>query len=129
MSLDLISQIFEVCIVPLLGVLTAFVVKWLNIKTSEIVSKKNNELEKKYIEMLNSTISSCVVATTQTYVDTLKKEGKFDIEAQKQAFKITSENIVKLLNKEASDYLTSIIGDLELYITQKIENEIKLNKK
>ena len=37
----------------------------------------------KYLSMLTETITSCVIATNQTYVEALKKEGKFDLEAQK----------------------------------------------
>jgi hypothetical protein len=36
--------------------------------------------------MLNRTITECVIATNQTYVETLKQQGKFDEEAQKIAF-------------------------------------------
>jgi hypothetical protein len=32
---ELIAAIFEVCIIPLLGVLTAAFVKWVNIKSNE----------------------------------------------------------------------------------------------
>ena len=39
--------------------------------------------------MLNETITKCVIATTQTYVETLKKEGKFDKTAQETAFSKT----------------------------------------
>ena len=73
MTMELIAQIFEVCIIPLLGVLTAFFVKLINAKAAEIASASKNEIQKKYIEMLNDTITSCVIATTQTYVDALKK--------------------------------------------------------
>ena len=34
MGMELVTQIFEVCIIPLLGVLTAFFVKWVNAKTA-----------------------------------------------------------------------------------------------
>ena len=128
MNMELITQIFEVCIIPLLGVLTAFFVKWVNVKTSELAETRKNETEKKYIEMLNNTISDCVIATTQTYVDSLKKQGAFNAEAQKAAFTMTYEAIVKLLTDEATEYLNEAIGDLNLYITQKIEAEVKLNK-
>ena len=128
MNMELIAQIFEVCIIPLVGVLTAFFVKWVNVKTSELAETRKNETEKKYIEMLNNTISDCVIATTQTYVDSLKKQGAFDAEAQKVAFTMTYESVVKLLTDEATKYLNSAIGDLNLYITQKIEAEVKLNK-
>ena len=128
MTMELIAQIFEVCIIPLLGVLTAFFVKWVNVKTAEIADTRKNETEKKYLNMLNNTISDCVIATTQTYVDALKKQGAFDAEAQKVAFTMTYEAVVKLLTDEATEYLNEAVGDLNLYITQKIESEVNLNK-
>jgi hypothetical protein len=128
MDMELISQIFEVCIIPLLGVLTAYLVKFINVKSSELAASRKNELEKKYIEMLNDTITDCVIATTQTYVDSLKKEGSFNIEAQKVAFAMTYEAVVRLLTDEATEYLNAAVGDLNLYITQKIEAEVNLNK-
>lgn len=128
MDMELIAQIFEVCIIPLLGVLTGYFVKWVNAKSSEIQANTKNELEAKYIEMLNNTITDCVIATTQTYVDSLKKQGSFDIEAQKTAFNMTYEAVIKLLTDDATEYLTEAVGDLNLYITQKIEAEVKINK-
>ena len=128
MGMELVTQIFEVCIIPLLGVLTAYFVKWVNAKTAEIADTRKTETEKKYINMLNNTISDCVIATTQTYVDTLKKQGAFDTEAQKVAFTMTYEAVVKLLTDEATEYLNEAVGDLNLYITQKIESEVNLNK-
>lgn len=128
MNMELIAQIFEVCIIPLLGVLTGYFVKWVNAQSNKIASNTKNELEKKYIEMLNDTITDCVIATTQTYVDSLKKQGNFDAEAQKVAFNMTYEAIIKLLTDEATEYLTEAVGDLNLYITQKIESEVKINK-
>lgn len=128
MDTMLIKEIFEVCIIPLLGVLTAYFVKWVNAKSAELSASRENELERKYLNMLNDTITNCVIATTQTYVDTLKKQNSFDVEAQKKAFAMTYSAVMELLTDEATEYLNTIIGDLSLYITQKIESEVKLNK-
>ena len=128
MEMELISQIFEVCIIPLLGVLTAYFIKFVNVKSMEINNNTKNEITKKYINMLNNTITDCVIATTQTYVDALKKQGEFDVEAQKIAFNMTYEAVIKLLTDEAQQYLNETIGDLNLYIAQKIEAEVNLNK-
>jgi hypothetical protein len=128
MGMEMLAQIFEVCIIPLLGVLTAYFIKFVNAKSAEIGTKVENETQKKYLEMLNSTITDCVIATTQTYVDSLKKQGTFDAEAQKVAFTMTYESVVKLLTDEATEYLNEAVGDLQLYITQKIEAEVNLNK-
>ena len=126
--MDLITQIFEVCIIPLMGILTAYFVKWIGVKTEELKEETKNEKTEKYLDMLNNTITNCVIATTQTYVDTLKAQGAFDIEAQKTAFTMTYEAVAKLLTDEAAEYLNEAVGDLNLYITQKIEAEVNLNK-
>lgn len=128
MNTELITQIFEVCIIPLLGILTTFFVKWVNAKIGQMTQNSDNALQKKYLEMLNETITNCVIATTQTYVESLKKQGSFDSEAQKKAFTMTYEAVLGLLTDDATKYLTEAVGDLNLYIKQKIEAEVKLNK-
>ena len=126
--MELLTQIMEVVVIPLLGILTAYVVKIVNAKLEEVSANRKNELEKKYIDMLNDTISDCVIATTQTYVESLKKQGSFDAEAQKKAFNQTYGAVMGILSEEAKKYLNEAIGDLNLYITQKIEAEVKINK-
>ena len=128
MTIELLSQIFEVCIVPLLGVLTTFLVRYINTKMKTLADTTSDEKQKKYIEMLNNTITDCVIATTQTYVDTLKKQGKFDKEAQEQAFLMTFNAVSSLLTEESKKYLNEAIEDLDLYIKQKIESEVNINK-
>ena len=125
---ELITTIFQVCIIPLLGVLTTFLVKWLQIKSSELQIKMDNDAANKYMDMLTNTITECVLATNQTYVETLKQQNKFDLEAQKIAFDKTSEAVMTILTEEAKEYLESAVGDLELFIRQKIEAEVNLNK-
>ena len=124
----LIKDVFELCIFPLLIALTGYLIKFINKKSNELEASRTSEKEKKYIQMLNSTITDCVIATTQTYVESLKAQGKFDVEAQKVAFNMTYEAVIKLLTAEAEEYLKVAIGDLNLYITQRIESEVKLNK-
>ena len=34
--LNLLTQIFEVCIIPLLGILTTYIVKYIQVKSAEI---------------------------------------------------------------------------------------------
>lgn len=126
--LPLLYQILEVCIIPLLGILTAYFVKYINAKSAEIQSRVDNDLADKYIAMLEDTICACVTATTQTYVDALKKENAFTKEAQQEAFKKTFDAVMNVLTDEAKEYLASIYGDLTIYITNKIEAEVKLNK-
>ncbi len=128
MTSELLTQIFQVCIIPLLGVLTTFIIKWINVKSDQIQKNNDNALANKYIQMLTDTINSCVIATNQTYVESLKKQGKFDAEAQKQAFEQTTQAVLTILSQEAKDYLANIYGDLDKYISEKIEASVNTNK-
>ena len=126
--MTLVYKILEVCIVPLLGILTTYFVKYVKTKSLEIQNKIDNDTADKYIRMVDETISSCVIAETQTYVDALKKENAFTKEAQKEAFKMAYNSVMSLLTVEAKEYLTNIYGDLSAYIATRIEAEVQLRK-
>ena len=126
--LNLLYQIFEVCIIPLLGVLVAFGVNALRAKVAELNAKQENELIAKYTAMLSETVIECVLATKQTYVDSLKASGSFDAEAQKRAFELSKDAVLTVLNDEAKDYLSNIYGDLETKIKNLIEAEVNKTK-
>jgi hypothetical protein len=125
---QVLNQIFELIIYPVLSITGIYLTYLISVKIKELKQKTENETTKKYLDMLNGTISSAVLATTQTYVESLKKEGKFDMDAQKNAFKQTYEAVMKVLTDEAIKYITVSVGDLETYITNKIEAEVKLTK-
>ena len=127
--MNLLYDIFDLCIIPLFGVLVAYVVKYINAKGNEIAASVDSELASKYIVMLTTTIADCVVATNQTYVETLKKEGKFDKDAQAKAFQMTYDAVMDILTDDAKEYLANFYGDLTLYLTKRIEAEVVANKK
>ena len=127
--MNLLYDIFDLCIIPLFGVLVAYVVKYINVKGNEIAANVDSELASKYIVMLTTTIADCVVATNQTYVETLKKEGKFDKDAQAKAFQMTYNAVMDILTDDAKEYLANFYGDLTLYLTKRIEAEVVANKK
>ena len=125
---QLLQKIFEVCIIPLLGILTTYLIIFINKKSKELQETTDNELYKKYIGMLQDTVVRCVIATNQTYVDALKDKNAFDKEAQAEAFKMTYEAVIAILSDDAKEYLSSAVGDLQKYITELIEAEVNVNK-
>ncbi len=126
--MEILQQIFEICILPLIGILTTFLIAYINAKKEEIVKKSENQLVDKYTTLIADTVSTCVLATSQTYVDSLKSQGKFDADAQKAAFQQTYSSIVAMLPNEVKKYIEEIYGDMALYLQQKIEAEVSLNK-
>lgn len=125
---ELITSIFQIVIIPCLGILTGFFVKWLKTKTETLVSQTEDERKQKYLWMLEETISSAVIAVNQTYVDVLKAQGTFDIEAQGKAFTMVYNQILLLLGDEGKKYLAEIVGDVNSYLTMEIEAAVNQNK-
>ncbi len=126
--MEMLQKIFEVCIIPLLGVLTTYLVIFIRQKSKELQETTDNELYKKYIEMLQDTIVRCVIATNQTYVEALKEKNVFTKEAQEQAFKMTYDAVMAILTDDAKDYLANVVGDLQTYIIKLIEAEVNIQK-
>ncbi len=127
-KVELLREIFEIVILPILGALALFAVKWINAKAEELKAETEDATLEKYIDMLADTITQCVIATNQTYVEALKKEGKFDKEAQINAFNMTYQAVLAILSVEAKEYLTEAVGDLETFLIKQIEAEVNYNK-
>lgn len=125
---EIVIQIIQVCVIPLLGILTKYLVDYLTAKRNEINSKTDNETAQKYTNMIYQTVVDCVIATNQTYVDSLKKSGSFDEAAQKEAFNRTMNAIMIILSDDAKEYITEATGDLNTYLTQLIEAEVNKRK-
>lgn len=128
MDITTIAELFDLVVVPLLAALTVYAVKWINAKANQIKAETDNEILDKYLTMLTETITKCVVATNQTYVETLKKEGKFDADAQKIAFQKTYDAVMEIVSIEMIDYLTEAVGDFDTFLMQSIEAEVNSNK-
>lgn len=125
---EILQNLFVVVIIPLLGLITKYMVQFFMVKNEEIKATTDNEIFKKYFDMLNKTITNCVIATNQTYVDALKDKNAFTAEAQKEALQKTYNAIMSILSEDAKDYLTNATGDLQGYIMNLIEAKVKENK-
>ena len=126
--MNLLQQIFEVCIIPLLGILTSYAIVFIKNKSNELKEVTDNDLYKKYIDLLQDTIVRCVIATNQTYVENLKNKNAFDKEAQEEAFKMTYDAVMVILTDDAKEYLNNAVGDLQLYVTKLIEAQVNMSK-
>ena len=123
-----LQQVFQICVFPLLGALTIWIISFIDAKKKEILENNDNKLLAKYLDMLDNTITSCVLATNQTYVESLKAQGQFDAEAQLIAFEKTYNAVLDILADDAYEYLASAKGDLQSYITNQIEPNVNMSK-
>lgn len=122
--LDLLNQVFQVCLIPLLGFATTALIYILKQKMNDAKEKTGSEIAGKYLDMLEATIVDCIKATNQTYVNALKDKNAFDADAQKEALRMTTDAVMKILSDDAKDYLKHFVGDLDEIVREKIEANI-----
>ena len=128
MWVEFLQDIFNLVLVPLLGVLTFYLIRVLNAQADKIKETMDSALVQKYVRTLNDIIITCVIATNQTYVESLKKQNAFTKEAQKKAFKKTYESVKSILSDEAEEVLSMVYEDLDGFIKQQIEMMVHSNK-
>ena len=125
---EVLEQIFELAFFPLIAAVAGYIISLIKAKKEEVLTKTKNETARKYVDMLEKTISDCVLSTTQTYVKALKEQNAFDEEAQKKAFQLTYDAVMLILTDEAKTYLAEATKDLETYVTNQIEAHVIINK-
>ena len=57
---EILAVIFEVVVLPLIGILSKYLIQWLNAKAEEVKMKTSNELCQKYVDYINDTIDNYV---------------------------------------------------------------------
>ena len=126
--LDIINQLFQTLLPVAMAAISVTLIYYITnvVKSSKI--KTDNELAIKYLDMLEDTITKAVLATTQTYVENMKNKNAFDKEAQKTAFDMTYNAVMKVLTDDVKVYLEQIVGHLDTYITAQIDATVKLAK-
>ncbi len=74
-------------------------------------------------------VADAVEAKFQTYVDEMKDKNLFDAEAQKKALQEAVKACIAMLSDRAKQYIEKVSGgDLEGYLTNKIEAEVHRQK-
>ena len=115
--LNIISVVVTSIVIPLITFLGIKLTQWLN-------TKIKGEKEKNLLTKITEIITNNVASTFQTFVESLKKENKFDLNAQAQALRKTKESIFNELSDEAIQYIDNNFGDFNEWITTQIEATI-----
>jgi hypothetical protein len=97
-------------------------ISWLKTKT-------DNDALEKVLDMVGQTVTDCVLMIDQTFVDPLKKAGKWDDKTAAEAFENCKTQILILLSDEMKSLVVTLYGDLETWLKAKIEAEVRNNKK
>lgn len=100
------------------------ILNYLNAKIDEAqtTTKLSNYAQlNKYIDAGQNAITTAVNSVAQTYVDALKKEGKFDETAQNEAKTKAIEIAKTLISAESIEAIKTVYSDFDVYLANFIE--------
>lgn len=90
-----------------------------------VKSHVNNAKINKALGDLERAIYTSVEVTNNTYVDELKKNGKFTLEEEEKAMNSTFLSVVTMLSEKTLKYIEKNVGDMDFFIKQRIEATVK----
>ena len=98
-------------------------------KLIQLINQKiKDEKTRNILTGLTTIVERAVRSVTQTYVDTLKKNGKFDQEAQLVALSLAKDEVLRELNTETRIFIETDYGNINDFVTTQIESTINLIK-
>lgn len=119
--MNIISVLVTAVILPLISFAGARLIAWLNAK----VKDENSKIQ---LTVATTIVTNAVRSVFQTYVDTLKKTGTFDLESQKIALTKAKDEALAQMTDDIKEYITKNYGDLETWLTTQIEATINILK-
>ena len=99
--------------------------------TSKIAKSAAESAPSKYSEIiyaLENIVNKAVITTNQTFVNELKKQGKFDKEAMEAAYNKTFNSIVASLSQSFFEYIDKETIDIDTLLKNMIETSVDWNK-
>ena len=99
--------------------------------TSKVAKNAAESAPSKYsgiIYSLENIVNKAVITTNQTFVNELKKQGKFDKEAMQEAYRRTYESIIASLSQSFFEYIDKEAIDIDTLLKNMIETSVDWNK-
>ena len=107
---------------------TAYLVAFLKKKSAQVQAQTENERAQYYLGEITAAVTTAVTATSQTYVDALKADNAFTKEAQLEALQKAKNTALSILSPAAAQFIANVYGDLNEYLTAKIEETVRVQK-
>ena len=98
------------------------------VASAYIKKRGNNASAQSYLSEVAEAVATAVSATSQTYVDRLKKSGEFDIEAQTIAKAAAIDMALSMISSAAQTYINEYYGNIKDYLANKIEETVRKQK-
>lgn len=104
----------------IIGLLT-----WVSERLIKLINTKiENQRFAHYLTAATTAVTDAVKAVQQEYVDGLKKTGKFDEDAAKEALMQAKIKVLESISLETRTYINENVGDINKWIETTIHSVI-----
>lgn len=123
-----LQNILIVVLMAAIPVITKELSDFLKAKAEEAKNQGKLQELNKYIDYATAVVIDVVNSVSQTMVDSLKKDGAFTKEKQREAFNKAKNEVLYILTEESKAVLAEVYGDLDKWLENKIEATVKAEK-
>lgn len=118
---NILSIIVSLVLIPLISLGSKELIGFIKTKTA-------SEKTRSKLTCITEIVTTAVKAVFQTYVEALKKEGKFTKDAQVTALKMAKQIATEQLNEDLKSFITINYGEFDHWLTCQIEASINTLK-
>lgn len=119
--INIISAVVTTVLLPL--------ITWAGTKLIQYIGTKvKNEKASALLATATNIVLNAVRSVFQTYVESLKANGKSDSASQVEALKRAKDIALSQLGDDVKEYITANFGNLDGWLTNQIESSINLLK-
>ncbi len=119
--INILSVIIIAVVLPLISLDGTQLIKLIN-------SKIKNDTTVKLLTEATTVVTNAVRCVFQTYVESLKSEGKFDEQSQEIAIKKAGDITLSQLSEDAKEYIKNNFGNINDWVNTQIEASINILK-
>ena len=120
-----ISEILSAVLIIAVPVISTLVGNSIKKLLTAFSRKVLNECNEEKIAEIQGVVAQSAAHVAQTYVDELKKSGKFTKECQQEALTRAVDTARQLLNWEAQSFIANNFKDVDLWLRTRVEMMVR----
>ena len=114
----IVSTVITAVIIPIITIAGKKLIAWLETKTSSKAAAD-------FLQTATGIVVNAVRFVYQTYVESLKDDGRFGEDEQKEAYNRARDIVLQQTNDDVKRYIESTYGEFETWIDIQIESTIE----
>jgi DNA topoisomerase VI subunit B len=125
----MIQTLLEAVMAVAIPIVAKYLMDYLNAKSAEAKASTNNILMARYLDNVTEAVVIAIESVSQTFTDKMRDEnGKLTREQAQYAMTVAISVAKSQLSSEVQSFVNEVYGDINKYLTDRIEAELHIAK-